>query len=207
MDNTTIQLLLRFGINALAVYFIVGLLHYRLYKKSEYIFTYVIFNLLIFLLSYVLQNNQMSMGAAFGLFAVFSIIRYRTEDISARDMTYLFIVIALGLLNAVHSITAAGSGVGSDILSTSYIIQLGIINLLIVVLSWVLESSIMMKRESVQTVQYENIANIKPENRAILLADLSERTGLTVHRVEIGKIDFLRDTANVKIYYYATPTA
>jgi hypothetical protein len=203
MDNLTLQLLLRFAINAIAVYFIVGLLHYRLYKKSEYIFTYVIFNLLIFLLSYVLQNNQMSMGAAFGLFAVFSIIRYRTEDISARDMTYLFIVIALGLLNAVHSVTTidATSHLVTGF-STPYIIQLCIINLLIVVLSWILESSIMMRRESVQTVQYENIANIKPENRAVLLADLSERTGLVVHRVEIGKIDFLRDSANVKIYYY-----
>jgi hypothetical protein len=170
-----------------------------LYKKSEYIFTYVIFNILIFLLSFVLQNNQMSMGAAFGLFAVFSIIRYRTEDITARDMTYLFIVIALGLLNAVHGLKLADSAA----FDTALLTQMVVINVIIIVLAWILESSVLMKRELVQTVQYENIANIKPENRQVLLDDLSMRTGLKVHRVEIGKIDFLRDTATVKIYYYS----
>ncbi|MFM2387270.1 MAG: hypothetical protein RL660_2027 [Bacteroidota bacterium] len=194
-----LSLLIRLGIDTLSVFFIVGLLHYRLYKKSEYIFTYVIFNILIFLLSFVLQNNQMSMGAAFGLFAVFSIIRYRTEDITARDMTYLFIVIALGLLNAVHGLKLADSAA----FDTALLTQMVVINVIIIVLAWILESSVLMKRELVQTVQYENIANIKPENRQVLLDDLSMRTGLKVHRVEIGKIDFLRDTATVKIYYYS----
>jgi hypothetical protein len=203
MDTT---LLIRLGIDALSVLFIVGFLHYRLYKKSEYIFTYVIFNFLIFLLSYVLHSNEMSMGAAFGLFAVFSMIRYRTEDISARDMTYLFIVIGLGLINAVHSLKPAAvdtTVVSSATFDQGLVVQMIVINAIVVALSWVLESSLLMKRELMQTVQYENIGNIKPENRAILLADLCERTGLSVHRVEIGKIDFLRDTANVKIYYYA----
>jgi Domain of unknown function (DUF4956) len=188
MANTFIIKLI---IDFIAMFILVGLLHYRLYKKSEYIFTYVIFNVIIFMLSYVLQNNQMSMGAAFGLFAVFSMIRYRTEDISARDMTYLFIVIALGLLNAVHSQA-----------NMQDIINLSLFNLILVAVTFLLESSIIMKRENVQSIQYEHIQNIKPENLPILLADLSERTGLSVHRVEIGKIDFLRDTAVVKIYYY-----
>jgi Domain of unknown function (DUF4956) len=179
-------------IDILAIAFLVGLLHYRLYKKSEYIFTYTIFNVIIFMLSYVLKSNEMSAATAFGLFGVFSMIRYRTEDISARDMTYLFIVMALGLLNAMHSET-----------NTNEVLQLVAFNAVIVFVTWLLESSIIMKRESVQSIQYEHIQNIKPENLSILLADLSERTGLTVHRVEIGKIDFLRDTAVVKIYYYS----
>jgi hypothetical protein len=183
-------------IDVCAVAILVGLMHYRLYKKSEYIFTYVIFNVIIFMLSYVLKSNEMSMGAAFGLFAVFSMLRYRTEDISARDMTYLFIVIALGLLNAVHSQT-----------STQDILQLAVYNFILVLATFVLESSIIMKRESVQSIQYEHIQNIKPENRETLIADLSNRTGLKVHRVEIGKIDFLRDTAAIKIYYYQEDVA
>ncbi len=178
-------------IDIISIAILVGFLHYRLYKKSEYIFTYVIFNVIIFMLSYVLKSNEMSAATAFGLFGVFSMIRYRTEDITARDMTYLFIVMALGLLNAMHN-----EG------STNEVLQLVAFNVVIVFITFILESSIMMKRENVQTIQYEHIQNIKPENHAALLDDLSERTGLNVHRVEIGKIDFLRDTALVKIYYY-----
>jgi Domain of unknown function (DUF4956) len=178
-------------IDFLAIAILVGLLHYKLYKKSEYIFTYVIFNIIIFTLSYVLQTGNMSIGAAFGLFGVFSMIRYRTEDISARDMTYLFIVMALGLINAMHQET--------NLIS---VIELVALNAVIVIITWMLESSVIMRKESVQSIQYEHIQNIKPENLQLLLADLSERTGLIVHRVEIGKIDFLRDTAIVKIYYY-----
>jgi Domain of unknown function (DUF4956) len=196
MDSTTIQFLIKLFINIAAMILIVGFVHYRLYKKSEYIFTYVIFNLLMFLLSFVLQSNEMSIGAAFGLFGVFSMIRYRTEDITARDMTYLFIVIALGILNAVHKPDAPGIIFGTATM------QLLAYNVILVLITFLLESNVIMKRESMQTVQYENIANIKPENKEILLADLSQRTGLTVHRVEIGKIDFLRDSAVVKMYYY-----
>jgi Domain of unknown function (DUF4956) len=173
------------GIDALSLILIVIMLHYRLYKKSEYIFTYIIFNIIIFLLSYVLKTGNISIGAAFGLFAVFSMIRYRTEDISARDMTYLFIVMALGMLNAMET-----DGV-----------KLLFYNGLVIGIAYLLESNVLMQRESIQSIQYENIQNIKPENRAVLIADLSERTGLKINRVEIGKIDFLRDTAVVKIYY------
>jgi hypothetical protein len=192
MDIITTQFLIKVLINLISVSIVVGLVHYRMYKKSEFIFTYVIFNIIIFLLSYVLQSNEMSMGAAFGLFAVFSMIRYRTEDISARDMTYLFIVIALGLLNAIHK--------NSDTGMVS--VQLLAYNGMLVLATLLLENGFFLKRELLQNVQYENIQNIKPENREVLLADLRERTGLNVHRVEIGKIDFLRDTVNVKMYYY-----
>jgi thiol:disulfide interchange protein len=178
-------------IDLLAIVIIVGLMHYKLYKKSEYIFTYVIFNIIIFILSYVMQSANMTMGAAFGLFAVFSILRYRTEDIGPRDMTYLFIVIALGLLNAIHKQES-----WNDMF---YLIGY---NAVLVAATFLLETSAIMRKENVQSIQYENIENIKPENLDKLLADLRSRTGLNVHRVEIGKIDFLRDTANVKIYYY-----
>lgn len=196
MELNTLQLLTKVLLDILAVVIVVGFVHYRLYKKSEYIFTYIIFNLIIFLLSYTLQSNEMSMGAAFGLFAVFSMIRYRSEDISTRDMTYLFIVIAIGLLNAIHQ-NKEKEVISIHLVAYNGILVLGTI---------LLEHGFYFKRELFQTAQYEAIQNIKPLNREILLADLQERTGLNVHRVEIGKIDFLRDTVEIKMYYYLTNT-
>ena len=131
----------------------------------------------------------MSMGAAFGLFACFGILRYRTEDISAKDMTYLFLVIAMGLISAV----AKG---GWD--------ELALINGIIIVVTLLLETSILMKRELGKTVAYENIEMIKPENHEKLLDDLRTRTGLNIHRFSITKVDFLRDMATIRVYYYDT---
>jgi len=131
----------------------------------------------------------MSMGAAFGLFAVFSIMRYRSEDISIKDLTYLFLVIAVGLITAV----ARG---GWD--------ELVLINALIILLTLFLETNILMKKELGKIVMYENIEMIKPDNQEKLLEDLRTRTGLNIHRYSIVKIDFLRDMAMIRVYYYDT---
>lgn len=131
----------------------------------------------------------MSMGAAFGLFAVFSIMRYRSEDISIKDLTYLFLVIAVGLITAV----ARG---GWD--------ELVFINLIILLVTWILEANVFMKKELGKIVMYENIEMIKPENQDQLLEDLRKRTGLNIHRYSIVKIDFLRDMATMRVYYYGT---
>lgn len=127
------------------------------------------------------------MGAAFGLFAVFSLLRYRTENISEKDMTYLFIVIAVGL------ITASVKG--------SYFESL-FINMIIIGFAFFLDGNLLVKNELVQTVYYENIENIKAQNSDLLMADLRERTGLDIHKVSIQYIDFLKDTAELKVYYY-----
>jgi len=129
------------------------------------------------------------MGAAFGLFAVFSIMRYRSEDISIKDLTYLFLCIAMGLITAI----ARG---GWD--------ELLLINGIILILALLLETNILMKRELGKVVQYENIEMIKPENHLKLLEDLRSRTGLNIHRFSITKIDFLRDMATIRVYYYDT---
>ena len=126
------------------------------------------------------------MGAAFGLFAVFSMLRYRTEGISMKDMTYLFIFIAVGLISAIQ---------------LEYF-ELSVLNGIIVLVTFIMDGNMFIKRESAKNVQYENIEMIKPENHKELIEDLKKRTGLNVHRIYINKIDFLKDTALVTIYYY-----
>ena len=134
------------------------------------------------------------MGAAFGLFAVFSMLRYRTEDISIKDMTYLFLVIALGLVSAVIKIKNT-----DDLFENLFLI---FINGIVLLITYLLESSILMKRETMKQLTYENIELIKPERREDLIIDLKTRTGINIHRLSIHKIDFLKDSAVIKIYYY-----
>lgn len=174
IDFATMVIMLRF-------------IYFPIHKKKDYLFTFFLFNLIIFIITYLLNKVDMSMGAAFGLFAVFSILRLRTEGLTSKDMTYLFVVIAVGLIAAVSK--------------TSYF-ELCIINLIIVAVTFALDGNWLMKNEMVHNIQYENIDMIKPENYQALLSDLRKRTGLNIHRVSIGKIDFLRDVAIVKAYYY-----
>lgn len=184
------QFFIRFLINALSSAIIIGGIHYRLYKQKEYVFTYFMMNTIIFFISYSLQKVGLSMGATFGLFAVFSMMKYRTEDITQKDMTYLFIVIALGVITAVQ----AGSWP-----------ELLVYNGLVVAITFLLEGNLIMRREISQSVQFENIELIKPEKRGELIEELKKRTGLNIHRVTISKIDFLKDSAMIKLYYYDIP--
>lgn len=134
------------------------------------------------------------MGAAFGLFAVFSMLRYRTEDISIKDMSYLFLVIAMGLISAVTKIKGANE-------YYEYLF-LGIINTTIIILTYLLESKLLLKKEAVKTITYENIELIHTDKKAELIADIEKRTGIKVNRFAIQKMDFLKDSAQIKIYYY-----
>lgn len=127
------------------------------------------------------------MGAAFGLFAVFSLLRYRTENISAKDMTYLFVVIALGLISAVNK---------------GNFIETSIINGIILLIAYSLDANLFIKNESTKRIQYENIELVRPENSILLLEDLKKRTGLNIHKISIDDINFLRDTATLTIHYF-----
>lgn len=129
----------------------------------------------------------MSLGAAFGLFAVFSMLRYRTEGISTKDMTYLFIVIAIGLICAVSKATY---------------FELSIINAILIGFTYALDGNWLVRNEMVKTIQYENIELIKPQHYEAMVNDLKNRTGLDIHRATVTKIDFLKDVAIVKIYFY-----
>jgi len=178
---------IRLAINLASVFILIRFIYFPAYKNRENFFTLFIFNLIIFLITFILNKSDMSMGAAFGLFAVFSMLRYRTEGISTKDMTYLFLVIAMGLITA---------------LSKGNWIEISFINLIIIIFTFALETSIFMKKEVSKNIQYENIEMIKPEFRTELMADLENRMGLKINRISIGKIDFLKDTAIIKVYYY-----
>jgi hypothetical protein len=184
----------RLLIDISSVIILIRFIYYPIYKHRDLFFTFFIFNLIIFLISFLLNKVELSMGAAFGLFAVFSMLRYRTEDISIKDMTYLFLVIALGLVSAVIKVKNA-----DDIFENLFLI---FINGIVLLITYLLESSVLMKKETMKQLTYENIELIKPERREDLIADLKTRTGINIHRLSIHKIDFLKDSAVIKIYYY-----
>lgn len=178
---------IRLGIDFLSVFVLIRCIYFPIYRNREFFFTFFIFNLIIFLITFLLNKVEMSMGAAFGLFAVFSMLRYRTEGISMKDMTYLFLVIAMGLISAVSK------GNWDELL---------LLNGIILVFTYLLESNIFLKKEASKNIQYENIEMIKPEHRAELMADLENRMGIKINRISIGKVDFLKDTAVIRVYYY-----
>jgi hypothetical protein len=187
VDKLSGKFFARLLINMLAVLILIRLIYYPNYRKSELFFTFFTFNFTIFLIAYLLNKVDMGMGAAFGLFAVFSMLRYRTENISAKDMTYLFLSIAIGLISAISKASAT---------------ELVILNCLILLVTFFMEGNIFMRKEYSKFVQYENIEMIKPENYPALLSDMKKRTGLNIHRITIGKMDFLKDTAILNLHYY-----
>lgn len=186
-EKLSMKFFSRLLIDFVSVFILIRFIYYPIYKNREFFFTFFIFNLIIFLITFLLNKVEMSMGAAFGLFAVFSMLRYRTEGISMKDMTYLFLVIAMGLITAV---------------SKGNWDELSLLNLIIIVFTYLLESNVLLKKEASKTIQYENIEMIKPEFKEQLIADLESRTGIKINRISINKVDFLKDTAVIRIYYY-----
>lgn len=158
-------------------------------RNREYIFTFLMFNIVIFHVAYLLNGVNLSLGAAFGLFAVFGLLRYRTEDIPMKDMTYLFLSIAMGLIVAI----AKGDWEPAIVCS------------IIMVPTFLLDSGLILKKEMHKDVRYERIDRIKPENHQELMEELRKRTGLDIHYITVRNIDFVRDTATVRIFYYEAP--
>ena len=189
LSSELIHLMIRFGFNLSIAFIIIKLIYHRNRSSNlDFVFTYFMFNSLIFFFAYLLGNITINMGFAFGLFAVFAILRYRTDPIPIKEMTYLFIVITIGVINALS---------GNEV---SYTILL-FTNITLVVLTYFLETYWQKNLLIGMTVEYEKIENIKPENRDALLADLKERTGLNIQSLEFRRMNFLRDTARIRIYY------
>lgn len=180
--------LVRFIINIISLFVLVKYCYYRRTPNRDFLFSFFLFGTGVFIVSYMLRNVDVSMGFAFGLFAIFSMLRYRTEAISIRSMTYLFLVITVSLLSAVGKSSS---------------IELMLINGLICVCTSLAESRMLTPRLAEQIIRYEKIENIRPQNRNNLLDDLCLRTGLDIKDVLIDKIDFLRDTATLRIFYEA----
>lgn len=182
------KLLFKFLINLVFLFTTVRIIFYRKSKDKDYLFTFFMFNLLTFFICVLLRKVPMEMGFAMGLFAVFGILRYRTEPLPIKEMTYLFIVIGLAMINALanKSISMA---------------ELLLVNGIIVGTTFGIESIWFNGQERNKVLIYENIELVKPEHEDKLIADLRSRTGLDIFKVTIGELNFLRDSAEIKIYY------
>lgn len=188
LSSFNLDFFIRLGVNILSMILLIRMIYFKVYGRGDFFFTFFMFNLVIFIITFLLNSNSgFSLGAAFGLFAIFSMLRYRSEDISTRDMTYLFLSITIGLISAINMGT---------------LLELIVINVIIVLGAFLLEGNVLIKPEFFKTVEYEKIELITPDKRKELIEDLCVRTGLKVHKVYIKRIDFLRDTAVLKIYYY-----
>jgi hypothetical protein len=177
-------------IDILAIIILVGFIYYPKYKNKDFIFTFVLFNIINFMICYLLGAAKIKIGFAFGLFAIFSIIRYRTIMVSIKDMGYFFVCVALGMLNSLATVT------------DGFVILISC-NLIILILTYFLERLNFMNNENYKEIVYDNVQLIKPANREDLIKDLNERTGLDIHKVDVISINYLKDTVLLKAYYYA----
>lgn len=184
-----IELLVRSSFNFLIVGYIVRYLYYPVTKNKDYLFTYLLISVTVFFLCFLLENVKLELGFALGLFAIFGIIRYRTDAIPIKEMTYLFIVIGISVMNALVNKKISHA----EVLFT---------NVMFIAITYGLEKIWLLKHESRKNITFEKIELILPERKEELLADLKERTGLNITRVEIRNVDFLRDTANLRIFYF-----
>jgi hypothetical protein len=187
-----LELIMRFAFNTAVILILVRWLYYTTTKRKDYLFTYILIASVVFLLCFLLESVTLQIGFALGLFAIFGIIRYRTNSIPIKEMTYLFLIIGISVINA---LTGTNTTMADLLFS----------NLVIVFITFGLEKLWLLKHESSKMILYEKINLIKPENYDELLKDLHQRTGISnINRVEIGKIDFLKDICEMKIFYYVS---
>ena len=183
------ELLVKAIFNFLIIGYIVRYFYYPATKNKDYLFTYLLISITVFFLCFLLENVKLQLGFALGLFAIFGIIRYRTDPIPIKEMTYLFIVIGVSVVNALANKKISHS----ELLFTNFII---------VAVTYGLEKIWLLKHESRKTITYEKIELIKPSMKKELIKDLTDRTGLNITRAEVRRVDFLRDTAQIRIFFF-----
>jgi len=183
------ELVGRFALNFVVILIIVRWLYFTTTKRKDYLFTYILISSIVFLLCYLLANVMLQVGFALGLFAIFGIIRYRTLTMPIKEMTYLFLIIGISVINSLSDTTTS---IGGIIFA----------NLIIILVTFILERKWLMTHESSKSIIYEKINLIKPENHLELIDDLQKRTGISrIIRIEIGEIDLMRDVCNLTIYF------
>ncbi|MBP5721651.1 MAG: DUF4956 domain-containing protein [Bacteroidales bacterium] len=198
------ELTVRFLLNLIVCWIIVQFFYYRKSRRRDYYFTFMVFSSAMLLLLYMMGNAAVGIGLTLGLFAIFGVIRYRTETVPIREMTYLFVIIAIAAVNGLAPLYHLTGAAGPDphyALSAGSVCILALANLLIVGLILVLESGRWLKHTSTKLILYDRIELIVPERRAELIADLEKRVGVKVDSVEVGHVDFLRDAAYIKVRY------
>ncbi|MBR5333555.1 MAG: DUF4956 domain-containing protein [Alistipes sp.] len=185
--QSLLHLLMRFAFNLLVTWVIARYFYYVKSQRKDYVLTFMLFGAAMFLLIFLMESVSIQIGMTLGLFAIFGVIRYRTETVPIREMTYLFIFICVAVINGLA-------------LNISYV-ELIVANFLLLLLIWAVENTRLLRHTSAKLVIYEKINLITPEKRAEMIADLEERLGHKVEKVEVGHVDFLRDVAFVKVYY------
>jgi len=186
-----VEFVLRFLLNITVIMILVRWLYYSTTKRKDYLFTYILISSIVFLLCFLLESVKLQIGFALGMFAIFGIIRYRTDALPIKEMTYLFLIIGVSVINALTN-------------TETSLVDLLFTNFVIIFITYGLEKLWLLKHESSKLIIYEKINLIKEENYEELLKDLQERTGIKkINRVEVGKINFLRDICDLTIYYYS----
>jgi len=183
-----IEFIIPLVINLLVTGIIIYGLYYRKVQRKDYLTAFSLISLTVFFLVFLLDNNKLQIGLALGLFAVFGIIRYRTISIPIKEMTYLFVIIGISVINALANKEIGYAG-------------LLLVNILFILACWLFEGNLIKNHISVKKVRYDNIRLIKAGKEQELKADLEERLGLTIVKIEIGRINFLRDSALLKVSY------
>lgn len=189
--ESLLHLLMRFAFNLLITWIIARYCYYVKSQRKDYVLTYMLFGSAMFLLIFLMESVSIQIGMTLGLFAIFGVIRYRTETVPIREMTYLFIFITVAVINGLA-------------LNISYV-ELIVANALLILLIFLVEGRSLLRHISAKLVIYEKINLITPDKRAEMIADLEERLGHKVDKVEVGHVDFLRDVAFVKVYYELAP--
>lgn len=186
-----LQLVFRFGLNLLITFIIVYMLYARRSRRKDFIFSYFAISVTVFTLCFLLESVKLELGFALGLFAIFGIIRYRTDAIPIKEMTYLFVVIGISVINALSN------------KKVSYT-ELLFTNMIIVATMWALEKILNLRQEELLLITYEKVENLHTIKKEELIRDLEERTGLRIKRIEIQEINFLRDIAKINVFHDVT---
>ncbi|MGB0836897.1 MAG: DUF4956 domain-containing protein [Flavobacteriaceae bacterium] len=188
-DDDFFKMIFRFGLNLIVMILIIQRFYYTKSRKPDYLFTYYLIGIIVFFICFTLKKYELDLGMALGLFAIFGIIRYRTDPIPIREMTYLFVIIGVSIMNALVN------------KKMSYVEILGT-NTLIVLAVWALEKLNGRRIEESKKITYIDMELIKKQNSTALKQDLEEKTGLQINRVKVGNLDYLKPAANLTIYYY-----
>ena len=186
-----LEFVLRFLLNITVIMILVRWLYYSKTRRKDYLFTYILISSIVFLLCFLLESVKLQIGFALGMFAIFGIIRYRTDALPIKEMTYLFLIIGVSVINALTN-------------TETFLVDLLFSNFVIIFITYGLEKLWLIKHESSKLIIYEKINLIKEGKYDELLKDLQDRTGIKkINRVEVGKINFLRDICDLTIYYYS----
>lgn len=187
-DDDFFKMMFRFTINITFLSIIIRGLYFKSSERKDYLFTYYMIAIIVFFLCFTLKKYELDIGMALGLFAIFGIIRYRTDAIPIKEMTYLFVVIGVSVINSLANQKMSYAEIFAG-------------NILIVGAIYIMERLWRVNNQESKTILYEKIENVKPENYGILKQDLEERTGLAINKVQIETLDFLKDTAEITILF------